>query len=69
MSEIKPENDVAEDFIAAAPAGDANPEEFTSRDLQDRVSPDTGTSYEPSGEPEVTPHDEVLTQDDPEDEA
>jgi hypothetical protein len=63
MSEIKPENDVAEDFVAAAPAGDAHPEEFTSNDLQDRVSPDTGTSYEPSGEPEVTPHDEVLSED------
>ena len=26
------------------------------------MSPDTGTSYEPTGEPEVTPHDEALKE-------
>jgi hypothetical protein len=69
MTEFKPENDAAEDFVAAAPVGDASPEEFTSRDLQDRVSPDTGTSYESTGEPETTPHVEVLTEDLDEEEA
>lgn len=62
MTESKPEPDLAEEFMAAAPAGDPNPEEFTSDDLHDRVSPDTGTSYEPTGEPEVTPHDEALKE-------
>lgn len=62
MTESKPENDIAQDFVAAAPAGDATPEEFTSNDLQDRVSPDTGTSYEPTGEPETTPHDQALEE-------
>lgn len=62
MTDSKPENDVAQDFVAAAPAGDATPEDFTSKDLQDRVSADTGTSYEPTGEPETTPHDEVVEE-------
>ncbi len=66
MTESKPEPDLAEEFVAAAPAGDASPEEFTSNDLQDRVSPDTGTSYEPTGEPETTPHDQALEEEEDE---
>jgi hypothetical protein len=30
------------------------------------VSEDTGTSYEPTGEPEVTPHDEVVVEEEDE---
>lgn len=45
------------DMFGSGPAGDANPEEYRSTDQNPRRSDETGTTYEPTGEPEVTPHD------------
>ena len=47
-------------FIGEAPAGDANPGDYMSTDQQGGVSPDTGTAYDQSGEPDETPNDEAL---------
>ncbi len=54
-SEI-PEEELAEELVARAPAGDERPEEYMSND-QSIVSEDTGTVYDELGEPETTPHD------------
>jgi len=53
-----------EQFVGEPPAGDASPEEFTSNDLSAAVSPDTGTDYEPTGEPAATPADEAPDEED-----
>jgi hypothetical protein len=47
-------------FVGEPPAGDANPGDYMSNDQQGGVSEDTGTTYDPTGEPESTPHDEEL---------
>ena len=47
-------------FIGEGPAGDANPGDYMSGDQQGGVSEETGTVYEQTGEPEETPHDQVL---------
>jgi hypothetical protein len=47
-------------FVGEPPAGDANPGDYMSSDQQGGVSPETGTTYSRDGEPESTPHDEVL---------
>jgi hypothetical protein len=52
-------------FIGDAPAGDANPGDYMSNDQQ-VVSEDTGTVYDSTGEPETTPHDEVLIKEEEE---
>lgn len=48
------------EMFGKGPAGDESPEEYTSSDLSAHVSDDTGTTYDATGEPESTPHDEVL---------
>ncbi len=65
-SEIPPEA-LAEEFVGEPPAGDTNPEEYMSNDQSAVVSEDTGTVYDEQGEPETTPHDQVLAEDDEED--
>jgi hypothetical protein len=60
MSENVPEPGLEETFVGEPPAGDANPEDYMSNDQQAGVSEDTGTTYDQTGEPESTPHDEVL---------
>lgn len=42
------------------PAGDENPEEYLSNDQSRGRSTQTGTTYDATGEPEVTPHDAEL---------
>lgn len=65
MSETTPEPGLEEDFTGTPPAGDANPEDYMSNDQQ-AVSEDTGTTYGRTGEPETTPHDDVVEDDDEE---
>ena len=60
MSENAPDPD---QFVGAAPTGDARPDDYTSNDQTAAVSEDTGTVYDPSGEPAMTPHDEELDED------
>ena len=50
-------------FVGEAPAGDSNPGDYMSGDMQGGVSDETGTVYERTGEPEETPHDEALRED------
>lgn len=42
------------------PSGDENPEEYLSNDQSPGQSTETGTTYDATGEPEVTPHDAEL---------
>ena len=49
-------------FVGEPPAGDANPGDYMSGDQQGGVSEETGTVYEQSGEPEQTPQDKVLLE-------
>ena len=49
-----------EEFVGVPPAGDTSPDEYTSNDQSAPISEETGTIYEPTGEPEVTPHDVEL---------
>jgi hypothetical protein len=68
MSEIINEVD-PEQFVGEPPAGDASPDEFVSNDQSAVVSEETGTVYERvTGEPAVTPHDEVLEHQEEEEE-
>lgn len=68
MSEIINEVD-PEQFVGEPPAGDASPDEFVSNDQSAVVSEETGTVYERvTGEPAVTPHDEVLEHEEEEEE-
>lgn len=53
MTEI-PEDNLAEQ---AEPTQAPDPEEY---EAEEPVSPDTGTLYEQSGEPDRTPHDDEL---------
>lgn len=63
MTESAPD---PEEFVGEPPAGDATPDEYMSND-QSAVSEETGTVYEPTGEPETTPHDqEELTEEEEE---
>ena len=55
---IEPGQDDA--FVGEPPAGDANPGDYMSNDQQGGVSDDTGTTYDRTGEPESTPHDDEL---------
>jgi hypothetical protein len=48
--------------MGEGPAGDANPGDYMSSDQQGGVSEDTGTVYGHEGEPEETPHDEALRE-------
>jgi hypothetical protein len=57
MSEIAPE---PEEFVGRPPAGDESPDDYVSNDQSAGISEDTGTVYDATGEPEVTPHDEEL---------
>lgn len=43
--------------------GDANPGDYMSSDQLSGVSDETGTVYGHDGEPEETPHDEALRED------
>ena len=56
--ETAPEPGQDDAFVGEPPAGDANPGDYMSNDQQGGVSDDTGTSSDPLGEPESTPHDE-----------
>jgi hypothetical protein len=68
MSEIINEVD-PEQFVGEPPAGDASPDEFVSNDQSAVVSEETGTVYERvTGEPAVTPHDQVLEHEEEEEE-
>ena len=68
MSEIINEVD-PEQFVGEPPAGDASPDEFLSNDQSAVVSEETGTVYERvTGEPAVTPHDQVLEHEEEEEE-
>ena len=68
MSEIINEVD-PEQFVGEPPAGDISPDEFVSNDQSAVVSEETGTVYERvTGEPAVTPHDEVLEHQEEEEE-
>jgi hypothetical protein len=62
-SSIEPD---PEEFVGAPPAGDASPDDFVSNDQSANVSEETGTVYEPTGEPAATPHDEVIEQEEDE---
>jgi hypothetical protein len=48
------------DIVGRPPAGDENPEEYLSNDQSAGQSPETGTTYDGTGEPEMTPHDAEL---------
>lgn len=48
------------EMFGEGPAGDESPEEYHSNDQSAARSAETGTSYDRTGEPESTPHDEVL---------
>ena len=56
----QPDPGLDDAFIGEAPTGDANPGDYMSNAQQGGVSPDTGTAYDQSGEPEATPNDEAL---------
>ena len=56
-----PEEELAEEFVGKPPAGDESPEDYMSNDQSAGTSPDTGTIYDGLGEPEATPHDLELT--------
>jgi hypothetical protein len=58
--ETAPEPGQDDAFVGEPPAGDANPGDYMSNDQQGGVSEDTGTTYDQTGEPESTPHDEEL---------
>ncbi len=58
---------IDDDFVGEPPAGDATPGDYMSNDQN--VSPETGTWYEPDGEPASTPHDEELLREEDEGEA
>jgi hypothetical protein len=53
-----------DDFLGEPPADDPTPDDYTSIDQSTAVSPDTGTVYAPDGEPETTPHDQELLEED-----
>lgn len=65
MSDLSPE--VPEEVVAeeAAPAEGPDAEEYLP-DEDARISPDTGTVYEPDGEPAETPQDLVAEETDEE---
>jgi hypothetical protein len=64
INEVDPEQ-----FVGEPPAGDASPDEFVSNDQSAVVSEETGTVYERvTGEPAVTPHDQVLEHEEEEEE-
>jgi hypothetical protein len=65
MTEAAPD---PEEFVGEPPAGDLSPDDYTSNDQSERVSEDTGTVYDPLGETETTPHDEVLVAEEEDDE-
>jgi hypothetical protein len=65
MSDTSIEPD-PEEFVGEPPAGDASPDDFVSNDQSANVSEETGTVYEPTGEPATTPHDEELEQEEDE---
>ena len=69
MTQAKHEPEPGQDdaFFGEGPAGDATPGDYMSGDQQGGVSEDTGTVYEPSGEPEETPHDQVLLEEEADD--
>lgn len=48
------------EMFGTGPAGDQNPEEYHSNDQSAARSEETGTTYDPTGEPESTPHDREL---------
>ncbi|NPC97419.1 hypothetical protein [Nocardioides sp. zg-DK7169] len=62
MSDLSPEvpEDVVAEEVAPTEAPDAE-EYLPEADEGDQVSPDTGTVYEPDGEPAETPQDLVET--------
>ncbi len=68
MSQTQPNPEPGQDdpFFGEPPAGDANPGDYMSNDQQGGQSEDTGTTYERTGEPEVTPHDELLLEEEDE---
>lgn len=57
----EPEPGLDDALMGGGPAGDANPGDYMSSD-QSAVSEDTGTVYGHDGEPEETPHDEALRE-------
>ncbi|MQW76100.1 hypothetical protein GHK92_09450 [Nocardioides sp. dk4132] len=65
MSELSPE--VPEDVVAeeVEPAEGPDSEEYLP-DEDERVSPDTGTVYDPDGEPAETPQDLLVEETDEE---
>lgn len=65
----EPEPGQDDAFVGEPPAGDANPGDYMSQDQQGGVSDDTGTVYEQTGEPEETPKDEALREEEADDEA
>lgn len=58
----EPEPGQDDPLLGEGPAGDANPGDYMSSDQQSGVSEDTGTVYGHDGEPEETPHDEALRE-------
>lgn len=62
----EPDPGLDDAFIGEPPAGDANPGDYMSGDQQGGVSDDTGTVYDQAGEPDVTPHDEALREEEDE---
>lgn len=50
------------EMFGDGPAGDEAPEEYHADDQSATRSPDTGTTYDRTGEAERTPHDEVLAE-------
>jgi hypothetical protein len=60
MSHHQPEPGQDDPFVGRPPAGDANPGDYMSNDQQGGTSPDTGTTYDATGEPETTPRDERM---------
>lgn len=61
LSPETPEENVAEEV---APEDRPDPEEYSA--ASDAVSDRTGTVYDHVGEPESTPHDDTLVEDDDE---
>lgn len=50
-----------------APLGDETPGDYEPTEQSGGESAETGTIYEPTGEPEATPHDIEITQAEEED--
>lgn len=68
MSESSPdlEHIPTDEFFGEPPAGDENPEEYMSNDQSGGLSEETGVRYDKVGEPEVTPHDAEVEQEEEE---